>query len=44
MAANTASTKSKSIVTLKAKDGTKIVLDAWHHNGVKEFEAQLASR
>ena len=36
--------KSKSIVTLKAKDGTKIVLDAWHHNGVKEFEAQLASR
>jgi len=36
--------KSKSILTLKTKDGTKIVLDAWHHTGVKEFEARLASR
>ena len=36
--------KSKSILTLKTKDGTKIVLDAWHHTGVKELEARLASR
>lgn len=33
--------KSKSILTLKLKDGTKVVLDAWHHVGVKDFAKHL---
>ena len=33
--------ESKSIMTLKLKDGTKIVLDAWHHTGVKDFVSRL---
>ena len=31
--------EKKSILVLKLKDGKKIVLDAWHHAGVKEFDA-----
>ena len=34
--------EKKSIIVLKMKDGEKIVLDAWHHTGVKEFSAAYA--
>ncbi len=33
---------SKSILVLRMKDGARIVLDAWHHVGVKDFAASLA--
>ena len=31
--------EKKSILTLRMTDGTKIVLDGWHHTGVREFAA-----
>lgn len=34
--------EKKSIAVLKLKDGEKIVLDAWHHTGVKEFLSAYA--
>lgn len=30
--------KSKKIAVLKMKDGAKVTLDAWHHNGVLNLE------
>ena len=33
--------ESKTILVLKMKDGSSIVLDAWHHTGVKDFAATL---
>lgn len=33
--------KTKTILKLRLKDGANVVLDAWHHTGVKEFEAKL---
>ena len=33
--------KSKTILVLKMKGGEKIILDAWHHTGVKAFEQRL---
>lgn len=33
--------ETKSILALNMKSGERIVLDAWHHVGVKEFEAGL---
>lgn len=36
--------KSKSILKLRLKDGLRVVLDAWHHVGVKEFEARLVRK
>ena len=34
--------EKKSILTLRTTDGTKIVLDGWHHTGVREFAAAYA--
>ena len=34
--------KSKSILALRLKDGEKVVLDAWHHTGVKDFASRLS--
>ena len=34
--------EKKSILTLRMTDGTKIVLDGWHHTGVREFAAAYA--
>jgi len=34
--------EKKSIAVIKLKDGEKIVLDAWHHTGVKEFLSTYA--
>ena len=36
--------EKKSILVLRLKGGEKIVLDAWHHLGVKEFAATHSSR
>ena len=33
--------ESKSILVLRLKDGAKVVLDAWHHTGVKDFAKRL---
>ena len=33
--------EKKGILTVLAKDGRKIPLDAWHHTGVKEIAAKL---
>ena len=33
--------KKKGILKLVLEDGTKVVLDAWHHLGVKEFEKMV---
>lgn len=32
---------TKTILILKLADGQRIILDAWHHIGVKEFESSL---
>ena len=33
--------KQKGILKLVLEDGTKVVLDAWHHLGVKDFEKMV---
>ena len=33
--------KKKGILKLVLEDGTKVVLDAWHHLGVKDFEKMV---
>lgn len=33
--------KKKGILTIELEDKTKIKLDAWHHDGVKDFEKLL---
>ena len=33
--------KKQGIVTVELGDGTRIKLDAWHHEGVKDFEKLL---
>ena len=33
--------KKKGILKLVLEDGSKVVLDAWHHLGVKEFEKMV---
>lgn len=34
--------RPKGILVLKLADGKKVTLDAWHHQGVKEFEGRLS--
>jgi len=34
--------QGKGILVLTLSDGRKVQLDAWHHVGVKEFEAKLS--
>ena len=36
--------ESKGILVVYAKDGRHVILDAWHHNGVKELAAKLMSK
>ena len=33
--------KSKGIIVLRAKDGRRVVLDAWHHTGVSALAERL---
>ena len=33
--------EKKSILVLRLKDGSSVSLDAWHHNGVKDFAETL---
>lgn len=35
---------AKGIMVVHAKDGRRVLLDAWHHTGVKELVAKLQSK